>query len=270
MKKYLNTILAIFIITSCNSVSKKNESRPTLDSIKTKVELPVTPVKPIKKETPSGSSLIFNAWATDRRSPHADFLITEDAFGTVEDFYSYELIGDTIKVQYEEFSQLGVIKKLTTDTLIIKWNGIESDFTYLDYRNGYDYTRDQLISIIEFYSSNYGTSRVSHDYVDNQLNPALYTLAEMFAYDSDEELFELFLEMILKSKGSANETPSDILAYIYICNQDLVLSRLNNQYKNDYLTELLEFGFENSTQGEENFMENYERLKAGIDSLVKK
>jgi hypothetical protein len=50
----------------------------------------------------------------------------------------------------------------------------------------------------------------------------------------------------------------------------LVLSRLNNQYKNDYLTELLEFGFENSTQGEENFMENYERLKAGIDSLVKK
>ncbi|MBR8535916.1 hypothetical protein KDU71_10140 [Carboxylicivirga sediminis] len=92
----------------------------------------------------------------------------------------------------------------------------------------------------------------------------------MVAYENDEELLELFLEMILESNGSANETPADILAYIYICNHELVLSRLKNQYKNDYLAELLEFGFHNSTHGEENLVQNYELLKAEVDSLLRK
>ncbi|MBR8535915.1 hypothetical protein KDU71_10135 [Carboxylicivirga sediminis] len=97
MKKYINTILAIFIITSCNSVSKKNETKSTLDTIKTKVELSVIPVKTNKKVITIDSSLIFNAWATDRRAPHADFLISKNEFGTIEDFYTYELIEIQLK-----------------------------------------------------------------------------------------------------------------------------------------------------------------------------
>ncbi|MWB94354.1 hypothetical protein GON26_08265 [Flavobacterium sp. GA093] len=73
--------------------------------------------------------------------------------------------------------------------------------------------------------------------------------------------------MILNTTGSANEVPADVLAEIFICRTELVENRLNGKYKNDFLTELLDFGFKNIKH--QNKIANQSELEKRIDKLKK-
>ena len=73
-------------------------------------------------------------------------------------------------------------------------------------------------------NQNYG-----FDFVDTKLNPAIIKVEKLTCENNDSELFDCFLEMILKTKGSADETPSDILGGIFICKPEFVEKRLTEK-----------------------------------------
>lgn len=134
----------------------------------------------------------------------------------------------------------------------------------------YKFSRSEIINTIHFYTENYGKETTSFDFFDNELTPKLYVLAKMICDNKDEELLTEFLEMILASKGSASETPSDIFAVIYLCKPKLIIDYLSTQYSDEYLASQLEFGFENATYKTKNDIKNYDKLKSDIEKLFKK
>lgn len=108
-------------------------------------------------------------------------------------------------------------------------------------------TKNECIKVLLDYSNNYGKPEYTFDYVDKQLNPTLTTIQTIICETKDKELLEKFLEMIIKSSGSANEYPADILGSIFICNPEIVEEQLKGKFKNEMVFEYLEFGFLNVT-----------------------
>ena len=134
----------------------------------------------------------------------------------------------------------------------------------------YKFTRAEILKTIKFYGENYGKETTSFDFVDYELDPKLYVLAKMVCDNNDNKLFEEFLKMVLASKGSASETPSDIFAEIYLCKPELMIDYLTNKYPDEYLAGQLEFGFENVSYGMKDEMKNYDKLKTDIEKLFEK
>lgn len=74
--------------------------------------------------------LLFGIWTYDPDGPHADFELTKKSFYVVD--YNgdgdmpYVLNQDTIKVYYNDYVGIGIIKSVTKDTLKIDWdkNGV--------------------------------------------------------------------------------------------------------------------------------------------------
>ncbi|MCZ8197008.1 MAG: hypothetical protein O9267_05340 [Flavobacterium sp.] len=108
-------------------------------------------------------------------------------------------------------------------------------------------TREECIKITENYGLNYTKPEFSNDYVEKVLNPTLTKIQNIVCEKKDSELLEKFLEMIMKSSGSANEYPADILGNIFICNQEIVENQLKVKYKNKLIFDYLELGFLNIT-----------------------
>jgi hypothetical protein len=108
-------------------------------------------------------------------------------------------------------------------------------------------TKEECIKIITNYSSNYNKPEFSFDYVDKKLNPTLLKIQNIVCETKDKELLDKFLEMIIKSSGSANESPADVLGNIFICNPEIVEEQLKGKYKNHILFDYLELGFNNIT-----------------------
>ncbi|MBF4518536.1 hypothetical protein IRZ71_19435 [Flavobacterium sp. ANB] len=102
------------------------------------------------------------------------------------------------------------------------------------------------MKIITDYSNNYNKPEFSFDYVDKKLNPTLIKIQAIVCETKDKELLEEFLEMIIRSSGSANESPADVLGNIFICNPEIVEEQLS-KYKNHILFDYLELGFYNIT-----------------------
>lgn len=119
------------------------------------------------------------------------------------------------------------------------------------------------------YSNNYGKPNYSFDFVDNKLNPAILKVEKLTCENNDVELFDNFIEMILKTKGSANETPADILGGVFICKPKLVENRLTKKYKDEFLINILEFGFGNRTYDRQDEIKNYADLKKRLNLLIK-
>jgi hypothetical protein len=119
------------------------------------------------------------------------------------------------------------------------------------------------------YAENYGKSHYSLDFVYTKLNPAILKVEKLTCENNDSELFDCFLEMILKTKGSADETPSDILGGIFICKPEFVEKRLTEKYKDDFLINILEFGFGNRTYDRKEEIENYAELEKRLNRLIK-
>jgi len=118
-------------------------------------------------------------------------------------------------------------------------------------------TKEEILMIMTDYSDNYENSEYSYDYVDAKLNPALLKLEKLICEGKNFELFNNFLKMLTKTKGSANELPADVLAGIFICKPETVQKYLTQSYEDQYLKDILDFGFENKTYNRENEIENY-------------
>lgn len=129
--------------------------------------------------------------------------------------------------------------------------------------------REEIISLMNEYAENYGKPNYSFDFVDYKLNPAIIKVEKLTCENNDTDLFDCFLKMILKTTGSANETPSDILGGIFICNPELVENRLTGKYKDEFLINILEFGFGNRTYDKKEEIENYAELQKRLNRLIK-
>lgn len=133
--------------------------------------------------------------------------------------------------------------------------------------NLFGQTRYEIIVTMNEYSENKGNISYNINFTEEKLNPALIKLQSLTCKGGDEQLFDYFLEMILDTTGSANEVPADVLAEIFICRTELVENRLNGKYKNDFLNELLKFGFKNITS--HNKIANQSELEKRINKLQK-
>lgn len=74
--------------------------------------------------------LLFGIWTYDPNGPHADFELTNKSFYVVDydgdGDMPYVLKQDTIKVYYNDYVSIGIIKSVTKDTLKMDWdkNGV--------------------------------------------------------------------------------------------------------------------------------------------------
>jgi len=110
----------------------------------------------------------------------------------------------------------------------------------------------------------------AHDtFLETKLNPAILKVKKLTCENNDSELFDCFLEMILKTKGSADETPADILGGVFICKPEFVEKRLTEKYKDEFLINILEFGFGNRTYDKREEIENYAELEKRLNRLIK-
>ncbi|MFH4966565.1 hypothetical protein V8G61_00055 [Gaetbulibacter sp. M240] len=105
--------------------------------------------------------------------------------------------------------------------------------------------------------------------MDTKLNPAILKVEKLTCENDDVELFDNFIEMILKTKGSANETPADVLGGVFICKPKLVENRLTEKYKDQFLLNILEFGFGNRTYDKKGEIENYAELEKRLNRIIK-
>lgn len=146
MKKYL-FIISLIILVSCkktestkekivkNSIFPKKENRiiETVSKKNTDIESIENINRP--KQTKIIKSkfdlkLLFGIWTYDPEGPHADFELTKKSFYVVDydgdGHMPYVLNHDTIKVYYNDYVRIGIIKSVTKDTLKIDWdkNGI--------------------------------------------------------------------------------------------------------------------------------------------------
>jgi len=82
---------------------------------------------------------LFKIWTLDPEGPHADFWIKREYFYVVDydgdGAMPYELKGDSLTIYYNDFIQKGLIKKVTKDSLIIKWDGLDELTGYIEWRN---------------------------------------------------------------------------------------------------------------------------------------
>ena len=129
--------------------------------------------------------------------------------------------------------------------------------------------REEIVSLMNEYAENYGKPNYSFDFVDTKLNPAILKVERLTCENDDYELFDSFLQMILKTKGSADETPSNILAGVFICKPKFVERQLTEKYKNEFMINILEFGFQNRTYGRKEEIENYAELEKILNRLIK-
>lgn len=127
--------------------------------------------------------------------------------------------------------------------------------------------RESIVVMLHEYSQNIGKPGFDHNFVDDRLNPALQELEKIVCRDQDQQLFERFLDMMRATSGSANETPADVLAGIFVCRPDMVEFALKGKYNDDYLLEMLDSGFLNITSAEK--PANYPELQLRLASLLK-
>lgn len=128
---------------------------------------------------------------------------------------------------------------------------------------------EDLIALMEEYGDNYGSPGYRHDFVDTQLNPALLQVESITCNSKDYAVFQAFLKMLTRTRGSANEAPADVLGGVFICKPEVVEKLLTQVYTHEFLIDLLEFGFDNRTYNRQGEIENYSRLRERLNGLRK-
>lgn len=128
--------------------------------------------------------------------------------------------------------------------------------------------KKEIISLMEGYANNYSQPNYNHEFVDTTLNPALTKLKKLTCESNDYTLLNHFIKMLLKTKGSANETPPTILAEIFICKPEAIEKYLKQVYTDKYLKDLLILGFNNNTNDKKEEIVNYSRLKKRLKTIT--
>lgn len=142
MKSYFLLII-ILILVSCKKIEtkienskfnkKENKNLDTFSIKRTSLNQEKSINKPKESEIINSKfdlKLLFGIWTYNSKSPHADFELTIKSFYVI-DFdgdgnMPYIINQDTIKVYYDDFVSIGVIKNVSEDTLKIDWdqNGV--------------------------------------------------------------------------------------------------------------------------------------------------
>ena len=82
--------------------------------------------------------LLFKIWAADLEGPHADFKWSEDSFFVVDydgnGDMPYSIKENYVTIFYNDFVKKGIIKKVTTDSLVIRWEGTNTGTVYLNWK----------------------------------------------------------------------------------------------------------------------------------------
>lgn len=143
MKKNLLFICLIIIIScakkestvdanSKNSTIPKTENRitDTVSEKHTDIESVTTTDRPAESKIIKSKfdvKLLFGIWTYDPNGPHADFQLTKKSFYVVDydgdGDMPYIINHDTIKVFYNDYTGVGIIKNASNDTLQIDWDG---------------------------------------------------------------------------------------------------------------------------------------------------
>jgi hypothetical protein len=114
-----------------NSTLPKNENRivETISEKKTDIESVQNIDRPKQSEiikSKYDSKLLFGIWTYDPKGPHADFELTKKSFYVVDydgdGDMPYIINQDTIRVYYNDYVSVGIIKNATKDTLKIDWD----------------------------------------------------------------------------------------------------------------------------------------------------
>ena len=127
--------------------------------------------------------------------------------------------------------------------------------------------REHIIKVMREYRSHYNEKGYQHEFVDVVLNPALDKVQRLVCQNNDGELFDCFINTILDSKGSANETPSHVLGRIFICQPHLVVNRLKECYNDVFLVNSLDFGFKSITYKRETQFKNFKSLEKQLENI---
>ncbi|MGH2666462.1 hypothetical protein [Flavobacterium sp.] len=154
MKKYL-LFICLMLVVSCKKTENTNEinseNKTVLNSenktIETVSETNTALENEQNTERPKQSrvikskfdlKLLYRIWTSDPEGPHADFDLSKKSFYVVD--YDgnadmpYIINEDTIKVFYNDFVSVGIIKNVTKDSLKIDWdnNGLSN---YVEWKN---------------------------------------------------------------------------------------------------------------------------------------
>lgn len=180
-----------------------------------------------------------------------DFFLCEpttDNWWKIVDFHG--------KTGFVHKSRIQLIKDLKEDqirTLII--NSIKG---INDYRLKYDslsqiLPNDKRMNLLSEFEN----------FEETIYTPLLPFLSELFCKNTDTDLLDNYLKVIIVNQMSANESPAWSLGYCYLCQPDIVIKRINNYSGEDreFLWNVLTFGFENVTWQKENEIENYYELR---------
>lgn len=128
----IQLLFITLIIISCQKVENENKIKVVekVSEMNTNIEKVERQEQPEIINPKFDLNLLFGIWTYDPNGPHADFELTRKSFYVVDydgnGDMPYVINQDTIKVFYEDYESIGIIKSVTKDTLKIDWdkNGI--------------------------------------------------------------------------------------------------------------------------------------------------
>jgi len=138
MSKLFIVVFICFTSLSCSKKEKTQifEVTDSLPAMKIKAA-PTVDTATVKGSTIINPELLYGIWTLDNNGPHADFELTKKSFYVVDydgdGNMPYKISNDTLTVNYPDYNNTGIIRKVAKDTLIINWNnGI--DITYFKWK----------------------------------------------------------------------------------------------------------------------------------------
>ena len=142
MIKLFISIFICLLAISCAKDKKTQTTKAVTDSLPLKKSKEKSTVKIANIKDPVINpkfdlELLYGIWTVDNNGPHADFELTKKSFYVVDydgdGSMPYMINYDTITVKYPDYNNIGIIKKVVKDTLIINWNsGV--DVTYFTWK----------------------------------------------------------------------------------------------------------------------------------------
>lgn len=142
MKKYL-LFICFLIAISCKrneSVNENNFDNSTLKKKESKIvetiskeDIDIGNIQNIDRPKQSkiikskfDTKLLFGIWTYDPEGPNADFELSKKSFYVVDydgtGDMPYIIKHDSIKVYYNDYVSVGIVKNVTKDTLKIDWD----------------------------------------------------------------------------------------------------------------------------------------------------
>jgi len=138
MTKLFIVVFICFMSLSCSRKEKAQitEVTDSLPAMKIKATATVDTAT-VKGSIIINPELLYGIWTLDNNGPHADFELTKKSFYVVDydgdGTMPYKISNDTITVNYPDYNNIGIIRKVMKDTLIINWNN-GSDITYFKWK----------------------------------------------------------------------------------------------------------------------------------------